>query len=64
MDVTDATNFRTLLTIDATEYLDFNADFLWQSSADVLLRPTADALELYVVNSGLGVLAKFNVTLD
>jgi len=64
MDVTDATNFKTLLTIDATEYLDFNADFLWQSSADVLLRPTADALELYVVNSGLGVLAKFNVTLD
>ena len=64
IDVTTPGDFKTLLSIPAEEYLDFDAPCLWQSSADVLLNPTESGLELYVVNSGLGVLAKFLVTIE
>lgn len=64
MDITNPADAKPLITIDADDYLDFNADFLWQSSADVLLHPTSEFLELYVVNSGLGVLAKYNIVVE
>ena len=59
-DVTDPMNIQTLGTIDAATWL---LDTAWSgsNSADVLLHPAGDHLELYAIQSGKNTLAKFSI---
>ena len=60
LDVTDLANVQTLGTIDAATWL---LDTAWSgsNSADVLLHPAGDHLELYAIQSGKNTLAKFSI---
>ena len=60
LDATDINDVKPLVTINPQEDVTFG-DFTWQSSADVLLHPTDECLELYVVNSGRAVLGKYKI---
>ena len=60
LDATDINDVKPLVTINPQEDVTFG-DFTWQSSADVLLHPTDECLELYVINSGRAVIAKYMV---
>ena len=62
LDVTDINDVKPLVTINPTADFEITNDFTGQNSADVLLHPTDDALELYVINSGRAVVAKYNIT--
>ena len=63
MDVTDINDVKPLVTINPTSDIEIPADFLSQNSADVLLHPTEDALELFVVNSGRGIVGKYKIAI-
>lgn len=62
LDVTDVTNMKPIVTIDPTaDVAEVMSEFTGDNSADVLLHPTESWLEVYVVNSGRGVLAKYQI---
>lgn len=61
MDVTDINDVKPLVTINPANDIEIPADFLSQNSADVLLHPTDEALELFVVNSGRGIVGKYKI---
>jgi hypothetical protein len=61
LDVTDMNDVKPLVTINPTDDFEITNDFTGEASADVLLHPTDDALELYVINSGRAVVAKYNI---
>lgn len=63
MDVTDINDVKPLVTINPASDIEIPADFLSQSSADVLLHPTDDALELFVINSGRGIVGKYKIVI-
>lgn len=60
LDATDINDVKPLVTINPQDDVTFG-DFTWQSSADVLLHPTDECLELYVVNSGRAVIGKYKI---
>ncbi|MBR4809845.1 MAG: BACON domain-containing protein [Bacteroidales bacterium] len=64
LDVTNPKAPETLLTIAPEEYIIAENGFNGASSADVLLNPTSDGLELYVAHSGMSTLAKFVLTVN
>ena len=45
-----------------SDMLEITNDFTGENSADVLLHPADDCLELYVINSGRGVVCKYKIT--
>lgn len=61
MDATDLTDVKPLVTINPAEDIDIPAEFTWANSADVLLHPTDECLELYVVNSGRAIIGKYKI---
>ena len=61
MDVTDVNDVKPLVTINPAADLTGELPFTGASSADVLLHPTDEALELFVINSGKGVVAKYKI---
>jgi len=61
LDVTDMNDVKPLVTINPAADFEITNDFTGEASADVLLHPTDDALELYVINSGRAVVAKYNI---
>ncbi len=63
MDATDINDVKPLVTINPAADIEIPADFLWQNSADVLLHPAEDALELFVINSGRGIVAKYKIAI-
>ena len=60
-DATDKTDIHPLVTIDPTQDIQFDDTFTWQSGADILLHAVSDGLELYAVNAGKGIIAKYKV---
>lgn len=58
-DATDKSDIHPLVTIDPTQDIVFDDTFTWQSSADILLHATDSGLELYAINSGKGIIAKY-----
>jgi hypothetical protein len=65
LDVTDPKNPNVLLTIAPEQYITYEA-VTWSgsNSADVLLHPASDCLELYVAQSGMKAIAKFSIVLQ
>ena len=61
LDVTDLNDVKPLVTINPAENLVGELPFTGANSADVLLHPTDEALELFVINSGKGVVAKYKI---
>lgn len=61
MDATDLTDVKPLVTINPAEDIEIPAEFTWANSADVLLHPTDECLELYVVNSGRAIIGKYKI---
>ena len=61
MDITDINDVKPLVTINPAENLVGELPFTGANSADVLLHPTDEALELFVINSGKGVVAKYKI---
>lgn len=61
MDVTDINDVKPLVTINPANDIEIPADFTSMNSADVLLHPTDEALELFVVNSGRGIVGKYKI---
>jgi hypothetical protein len=61
LDATDLNDVKPLVTINPVNDIEIPADFLSQNSADVLLHPTDEALELFVVNSGRGIVGKYKI---
>ena len=61
LDVTDINDVKPLVTINPVDDVEFTEDFTGANSADVLLHPTDECLELYAVNSGRGVVCKYKV---
>ena len=62
LDATDINDVKPLMDpINPKDNIEFVSDFTWQNSADVLLHPTDDCLELYVVNSGRAVIGKYKI---
>ena len=64
LDVTDINDVKPLVIINPAEDLVGELPFTGANSADVLLHPTDEALELFVINSGKGVVAKYKIVLD
>ena len=65
LDVTDVNDMKPVITIDPAEDIaSVMGDFTWNNSADVLLHPTDDCLEVFVVNSGRGVLGKYRIIME
>ena len=64
LDVTDINDVKPLVIINPAEDLVGELPFTGANSADVLLHPTDEALELFVINSGKGVVAKYTIVLD
>ena len=62
LDVTDVDDVKTLAMVDASEWV-LDGDWSGSASADILLHPADDCLELYAVQSGQNTLAKFKVEL-
>lgn len=62
LDVTDVNDVKTLLTIDTADWV-LDGEWSGSNSADILLHPATDCLELYAVQSGKSTLAKFNITI-
>ena len=60
LDVTDINDVKPLVTINPKDDVTFG-EFTYQTSADVLLHPTDECLELYVVNSGRGLIGKYKI---
>ena len=63
-DITDMSNVKTIATITGDKYLVENQSWTGSTSADVLLHPGDDALELYVVHSGMNTLARIDILLE
>ena len=63
LDVTDINDVKPLVTINPANDIEIPADFLSQNSADVLLHPTDEALELFVINSGRGIVGKYKIAI-
>ena len=65
LDVTDPKNPNVLLTIAPEQYITYEG-VTWSgsNSADVLLHPASDCLELYVAQSGMKAIAKFSIVLQ
>lgn len=63
LDATDINDVKPLVIINPAADIEIPADFLWQNSADVLLHPTDEALELFVVNSGRGIVGKYKIVI-
>lgn len=61
-DVTNPEDVKTLATIDTAEWVK-EVDWSGSNSADILLHPTEECLELYAVQSGKKTLAKYNIVL-
>lgn len=62
LDVTDINDMKPLVTIDPmTDIAPLISEFTGDNSADVLLHPAEDCLELYVVNSGRAILGKYRI---
>ena len=61
LDVTNANDIKPLVTINPTADIEIISDFTGQNSADVLLHPTDECLELYVVNSGRSIIGKYKI---
>lgn len=61
LDATDITDVKPLVTINPKEDIEFATAFTGANSADVLLHPTDECLEVYVVNSGRSVIGKYKV---
>lgn len=61
LDATDITDVKPLVTINPKEDIEFATAFTGANSADVLLHPTDEYLEVYVVNSGRSVIGKYKV---
>lgn len=61
LDVTNANDVKPLVTINPTADIEIISDFTGQNSADVLLHPTDECLELYVVNSGRSIIGKYKI---
>ncbi len=65
LDVTDINNVTPIVTIDPTaDIAGLLSDFTYNNSADVLLHPTDECLEVFVVNSGRSVLGKYKIVLE
>jgi hypothetical protein len=64
MDITDINDVKPLVTINPAENLVGELPFTGANSADVLLHPTDEALELFVINSGKGVVAKYKIVFE
>ena len=60
LDATDLEDVKPLVTINPQDDVTLG-EFTWQNSADVLLHPTDDCLELYVVNSGRALIGKYKI---
>ena len=60
LDATDITDVKPLVTINPKDDVTFG-EFTWQNSADILLHPTDECLELYVVHSGRGLIGKYRI---
>ena len=60
LDVTDINDVKPLVTINPKDDVTFG-EFTYQNSADVLLHPTDECLELYVVHSGRGLIGKYKI---
>lgn len=63
LDATDLNDVKPLVTINPAADIEIPADFLSQNSADVLLHPTDEALELFVINSGKGIVGKYKIAI-
>lgn len=61
LDVTNATDIKPIVTINPTEDIEITSEFTGASSADVLLHPTEECLELFVVNSGRSIIGKYKI---
>lgn len=61
LDVTDLNDVKPIVTINPTEDIEITSGFTGQNSADVLLHPTDECLELYVVNSGRSIIGKYKI---
>jgi len=62
-DATDINDVKPLATIEAVDWVLSDNAWSGSNSADVLLHPAGDYLELYVVQSGKSTLAKFTIIL-
>ena len=63
LDVTDINDVKPLVTINPVDDIELSGEFTYASSADVLLHPTDECLELYAVNSGRSVVCKYKIVL-
>lgn len=61
LDVTDLNDVKPLVTINPVDDIALTEAFTGANSADVLLHPTDECLELYVVNSGRAVIGKYKI---
>ena len=61
LDVTDLNDVKPLVTINPVEDIELTEAFTGANSADVLLHPTDECLELYVVNSGRAIMGKYKI---
>jgi len=61
LDVTNANDVKPLVTINPTADIEIVSGYTGQNSADVLLHPTDECLELYVVNSGRSLIGKYKI---
>ena len=65
LDVTDPKNPEILLTIAPEEYIITEGnEWSGSNSADVLLHPGSDGLELYIAHSGMNTLAKISLIIN
>lgn len=61
LDVTDINDVKPLVTINPAQDIDVSAEFTNANSADVLLHPNDEYLELYVVHSGKDIVGRYNI---
>lgn len=61
LDVTNVNDVKPLVTINPTADIEVISAFTGANSADVLLHPTDECLELYVVNSGRSIIGKYKI---
>ena len=61
LDVTNANDVKPLVTINPSADIEIVSGYTGQNSADVLLHPTDECLELYVVNSGRSLIGKYKI---
>ena len=60
LDASNINDVKPLVTINPQDNVTFG-DFTSQTSADVLLHPTDECQELYVVHSGRAVIGKYKI---